>query len=665
MYFPVPTPTGADMQRTTTILLVDDDVRHCQSVEALLDMNGYQSITANSGTQATDVFEKGAPDLALLDVSMPDADGFDLLKQFKKQRPDLPIIMLTGNASIDAAVDALRKGAYDYLLKPFEHGKLLKTIQNALEQQRLRSQNVTITRELAQSQERYRYLVQNSPDIIYMLDESGNFSFISDSVSRLLGFQPAEVIGNHYTNLVAQRDWSKAQYTFNERRTGERATSGVELRLVVKKHDKPRSNGNGHYRPIELKSTGLYGQEQSKDNNYFIGTYGVGRDISERKKLENQLQHAQRQEAMGRLAGGIAHDFNNLLMGIQGRASLLSLELGKSHPQREHIEAIEEYVRSAANLTRQLLGFARGGKYEVKPVDIDELLLSSAAMFGRTRKDIQIHTQTPFDRLVVEVDKRQIEQVLLNVFINSWQAMPNGGDLYLETSVVSFDDSSFRPPELKKGQYAKISITDTGIGMDDSIRQRVFDPFFTTKEKGRGTGLGLASAYGIIKNHGGMITVYSEMGHGATFNIYLPLSNKDLQSESLDRGKLFPGNETVLLVDDEAMVIDVGKAMLEKLGYRVVAVTGGEAAVEQVKRGGAIDIVVLDLIMPGMDGGKTFETLREIDPDIPVMLSSGYAMNGMAENVMRRGCNGFIQKPFNIAELSQKIRTILDGTPPV
>ncbi len=653
------------MHSATRILVVDDDLRYCRSLEALLDLNGFQIVTANSGQEAAEVFDRETLDLALLDVRMPDANGFDLLKRFKESRPSLPIIMLTANASIDAATDALRQGAYDYLRKPFEHAKLLKTIQNALEQQRLRNQNTTITRELARSQERYRYLVQNSPDIIYTLDESGCFSFISDSVSQLLGYQPDEVIGHHYTSLVARQDWSKAQWTFNERRTGNRATTGIELRLVVKKPPRPDAARNGHYRPIELKSTGLYTPVERDSNNNFIGTYGVGRDISERKKLESQLQHAQRQEAMGRLAGGIAHDFNNLLMGIQGRASLLALELGPSHPQRDHIEAIEEYVRSAANLTKQLLGFARGGKYEVKPLNIDALLVTSAAMFGRTRKDIQIHNRERADNPVVEVDKRQIEQVFLNIFINAWQAMPNGGHLYLESSVITYDDSSFRHPELKNGAYAKASITDTGIGMDEATRQRVFDPFFTTKDKGRGTGLGLASAYGIIKNHGGMITVYSELGHGSTFNIYLPLTDKNVQSEVVESGKVFKGTESVLIVDDEKMVVDVGEAMLKKLGYRVETVSGGEQAIARLKNGQAsYDLIILDLIMPGMDGGKTFDGIREISPNMPVLLSSGYAMNGQAEGIIRRGCNGFIQKPFNIAELSRKLRTILDGDTP-
>jgi two-component system, cell cycle sensor histidine kinase and response regulator CckA len=389
----------------------------------------------------------------------------------------------------------------------------------------------------------------------------------------------------------------------------------------------------------------------------------ITRDITERKLIETKLQQVQKFEAIGTLAGGIAHDFNNLLMGIQGRASLMSMEMETSHPYREHIQAIEEYIRSAANLTKQLLGFARGGKYEVIPVDMNKLLLGSSSMFGRTKKEIRIHAKCQQSPIVVDADRGQIEQVLLNMYVNAWQAMPpEGGDLYLETMIVTLDAAYCRPHRAKPGRYVKVSITDTGAGMDETTRLQAFDPFFTTKEKSRGTGLGLASAYGIIKNHGGMITVYSEIGHGTTFNIYLPVSEKNSQQEIPLEKKLIKGSATILLVDDEEMIIDVGQAILERLGYRVVVCRGGQEAVKTITgRGNEIDLVILDMIMPGMDGGTTFDRIRNIRPEMPVLLSSGYAINGQAHEIMRRGCNGFIQKPYNISELSDKVRNVLDG----
>ena len=386
------------------------------------------------------------------------------------------------------------------------------------------------------------------------------------------------------------------------------------------------------------------------------------RAVEEKAKLDIQLRQFQKFEAIGTLAGGIAHDFNNLLMGIQGRASLISLDLETSHSHRGHINAIEEYIRSATNLTKQLLGLARGGKYEVKPIDINELVLGSSAMFGRTKKEIQIHTKCQESSLVVEADRGQIEQVLLNMYINAWQAMPpTGGDIYLETKIVKLDETYCKSRQIETGLYIKVSVTDTGSGMDETTRLQVFDPFFTTKDKGRGTGLGMASAYGIIKNHGGIITVYSEIGHGTTFNIYLPQSWKQSQPESPVEREIKKGTETILLVDDEELIIDVGQAMLEMLGYRVIIARNGQEAIHLIMElGKQIDLVILDMIMPGMDGETTFDRIREIKPVMPILLSSGYTINGHADKIMRRGCNGFIQKPYNISELSQKIRKVLD-----
>jgi len=387
----------------------------------------------------------------------------------------------------------------------------------------------------------------------------------------------------------------------------------------------------------------------------------IATDITEMKQLELQLQQAQKMEAIGTLAGGIAHDFNNLLMGIQGCASLIMTEMDPSDPLFDHLKGIEEYVKSAADLTKQLLGFARGGKYEVIPIDINQIVESSSQLFGRTKKEIVIHSKFPKDIWTIEADQKQIEQVLLNLFLNAWQAMPDGGELYLQTANINLDEKYLKPYEANPGRYVKISVTDTGVGMDETTQQKIFDPFFTTKDVGRGTGMGLASAYGIIKNHEGFINVYSEAGKGTTFNIYLPASDKEVHRETATETGLVKGSETILLVDDEEMIIKVSKPMLEKLGYRVVAVRSGQEAVEIVSgEDEAIDLVLLDLIMPGMDGGKTFDRIRKIQPQLPVLLSSGYAINGRALEIMNRGCNGFIQKPFSMSELSKKVRKVLD-----
>ncbi|MCK5193317.1 MAG: response regulator, partial [Desulfobulbaceae bacterium] len=357
----------------------------------------------------------------------------------------------------------------------------------------------------------------------------------------------------------------------------------------------------------------------------------------------------------------IAHDFNNLLMGIQGRASLMMMDTDSSHPYNEHLKGIEDYVKSAADLTKQLLGFARGGKYEVKAIDLNKLIINQNRMFGRTRKEINIQEKFEKNLWAVDVDQGQIEQVLLNLYVNSWQAMPGGGDLYIQTENIVIDESFNRPYHVEQGKYVKVSVTDTGVGMDEPTQQSIFDPFFTTREMGRGTGLGLASAYGIIKSHGGSIDVFSEKGEGTTFNIYLPATEKEIVKEKKSQEEVLKGAETTLLVDDEDMIVDVGCGIIEKLGYNVLTAKSGKEAIEIYKKNhDRIDMVLLDMIMPEMGGGESYDKLKEINPGIKVLLSSGYSIDGEATKILERGCNGFIQKPFYMTDLSKKIREIID-----
>jgi signal transduction histidine kinase/ActR/RegA family two-component response regulator len=381
----------------------------------------------------------------------------------------------------------------------------------------------------------------------------------------------------------------------------------------------------------------------------------------ERKELAVQLQQAQKMEAVGTLAGGIAHDFNNLLMGIQGRVSLMLMDLDSDHPYFTHVSGIENAVKRGADLTKQLLGFARGGKYEVRPTNLNDLVEKSSEMLSRAKKEMRIHRKYEKDIWTVEVDRGQIEQVLVNLYVNAWQAMPAGGDLYLETKNVRLDEKYTRPFNVGPGNYVKICATDTGVGMEEATRQRVFEPFFTTKEMGGGTGLGLASAYGIIKNHGGIINAHSEPGQGATFNIYLPASDKEIEKDRDPSADILGGAETVLLVDDEDMILDVGKEMLEALGYHVMLSPNGKQAVGLFKENkDKIDMVILDLIMPDMGGGEVYDRLKQINPKVKVLLSSGYSIDGQANQILERGCDGFIQKPFDIREVSKRIREILE-----
>jgi nitrogen-specific signal transduction histidine kinase/CheY-like chemotaxis protein len=384
------------------------------------------------------------------------------------------------------------------------------------------------------------------------------------------------------------------------------------------------------------------------------------RDLSERKELENQLQQAQKLEAIGTLAGGIAHDFNNLLMDIQGNVSLMFFNTDSSHEYCERLKNIEKQIESGARLTSHLLGYARKGKYEAKPIDLNRLVKDTSENFGRTRKQITIHRELSGDLFAIKADSGQIEQVLWNLLVNAEYAMPRGGDLVLRTINTSHKDMKGKLYDPKPGNYILLTVTDTGIGMDTDIMDRIFDPFFTTKEMGRGTGLGLASAYGIIKGHGGYIDVDSEKGRGSTFSIYLPASERKVEKAIKTAERFIKGRGTVVLADDEEVILEVGRELLEGMGYRVLTARDGDEAIKVYrKHTDEIDIVVLDMVMPNMGGGEAYDRMKEIDPDIKVLLSSGFSIDGEATEILERGCNGFIEKPFRMNELAEKIREIL------
>jgi two-component system cell cycle sensor histidine kinase/response regulator CckA len=393
----------------------------------------------------------------------------------------------------------------------------------------------------------------------------------------------------------------------------------------------------------------------------------VQRELAERKRaedrkkeLEAQFLHAQKMEAIGTMAGGIAHDFNNLLMGILGNLSLILLDTEPDHRHYRKLKDIEQCVQRGADLTNQLLGFAMRGKYEPIPTDLNEIIKQSSEMFNRTRKEISIHEKYEPALRPVEVDRGQLEQVLVNLYVNARHAMPGGGNIYLQTENVTLNEKEVKPYNVKPGNYVKTSITDNGVGMDEKTRQRIFEPFFTTRKMGQGTGLGLASVYGIIKNHGGFIHVYSEKGKGTTFYVYLPATEKEIVEEKKLPERILEGTETVLLVDDEDIIIDVGGKLLNRMGYKVLTARSGKEAIEIYEKNKAgIDIVILDMIMPGMGGAETFELLKKINPAVKILLSSGYSLESQAADILERGCSGFIQKPFRMKTLSQKIRIIL------
>jgi PAS domain S-box-containing protein len=520
---------------------------------------------------------------------------------------------------------------------------------------------------LKKSEEEYHSILDANPEPVILYDMEGKVEYFNLAFTNVFGWTLDECFGKSMDFFVLEDVWPGTKTMIDNLLSGDNF-SGVETRCFTK-------DGS-------IIHASLSGAIYRNMNGDPIGSIVTIRDISEQKKLEKQAQQA----AIGILAGGIAHNFNNLLMAIQGRTSLMLFDTNHDHPHFKHLKGIEDYIDRAAILTKQLLGFARGGKYQVKPSDVKEIIHTSFDMFrrtknkvaihiyiqeeiihtsfdvfGRTKNEIAIHIYIQRDIWSVEVEQSQIEQALLNLYVNAWQAMPGGGDLYIQAQNTVIDENFRRSYQTVPGKYVQISVTDTGRGMDRATRQRIFDPFFTTMEMGEGVGLGLASVYGIIKNHGGFIDVYSKKGKGTTFEIYLPASRKVPVKEKNAHKEVSRGTEKILFVDDEEMIIEVGRAIIENLGYQVLIARSGQEAIEiYTKNREKIDMVILDIIMPVMAGDSIYDKLKEINPDIKVLLSSGGGIDCKVSDLLNCGCDGFIQKPFNMGVLSNKIREILD-----
>jgi len=508
---------------------------------------------------------------------------------------------------------------------------------------------------LRESESRFRRFAEIAPAGIVILDRNGDPSYVSHKFLDLFGYQredlssmeawwplayPDETLRNR-----VQREWQEA------------VESARKTRSEITPLEYPVTCRDGSVRLIEFRMAAA----GDLDIVLFMDVTDRRRKEEERKNLEDRLRQARRLESVGTLAGGIAHEFNNLLMGIQGNASLMMLDLEPSHPHYERLKRIERQVQSGARLTSQLLGFARGGRYRSNPISMNVIIDKIASIFERTRKELTIHRRFSGDLWVVEADTSQMDQVFMNLFMNADEAMPGGGDIFLETENVLLDEMQAAPLDLSAGKYVRIAVSDTGKGMDAETLERIYEPFFTTKGTGKSAGLGLPAAYGIIRGHGGAIDVASEPGLGTTFRIYLPVAEKTVIEEKGARTEAVKGKETILIVDDEAIILEVTQGMLRSMGYQVFCAGSGREALDIYReKGGRIDLIVLDMIMPGMSGTETFERLRELDPNGKILLCSGYSIEGKAAKLIEKGCGGFIQKPFRMEDLSREVRTILD-----
>jgi PAS domain S-box-containing protein len=498
---------------------------------------------------------------------------------------------------------------------------------------------------LRHSEQRYRELAELLPAAICELDAEGRLTFANRGFAELTGWSREQATGQHYAAFLAPADHDRAAAAMAALGAGERRP-GEELEL--RRADGSTVLAVVHNAPI-LRA------------GVFAGMRAVAVDITERKRLEAQLLEANKLEAVGQLAGGVAHDFNNLLAAILGYAELLRLDGAPGSLAREAGEVIGKAAQRGSELTGQLLGFARRGKHQNAPVDLHRVIREVARLLERTLdRNIRIDLQLDAPEATVLGDPGQLHQVLLNLAVNARDAMAQGGVLTFRSArlAAAGDDGL--------SQQVQVSVIDTGCGIPEAIRQRIFEPFFTTKPRGQGTGMGLAMAYGIVKNHGGEISVRSTVGQGTTMEILLPLpaQKRKATPTSTSFAALRPGRGRVLLVDDEPLVRQTGRAMLQRLGYEVLEAADGAEAVERYRaRSQPIDVVLLDLVMPTMAGRECMAALQALDPAVKVLVSTGYGRDGRVQELLDAGALGFVAKPYMVDDLAALLREALESRP--
>ena len=507
-------------------------------------------------------------------------------------------------------------------------------------------------RKLVEGEELFRLITENAADMIAVVDANGERLYNSPSYQRVLGYSPEELRDTSSFEQVHPDDRELVKAAAKEA-----ISAGTGRRIEYRMRHK-----EGGWRTLESTASTIIDGEGRVEKLVI-----VNRDISTRRRLEEQLRQAQKMEAVGRLSGGIAHDFNNLLGIIIGYGEILDEELDPAHPLRESVGEVLKAGRQAASLTRQLLAFSRQQVLAPKVLDLSVVISEVEKMLGRLiGEDIELSTISEPELGRVKTDQGQIEQVILNLAVNARDAMPHGGKLIIETSNVEVDEvfAQQSPYPIEIGSYVCLAVRDTGVGMNAATQAQIFEPFFTTKEKGKGTGLGLSMVYGVVKQSGGYITVNSELGAGTTFKIYLPRVDAPLEREHA--GASVPtslqGTETILLVEDETGLRTLTCALLARCGYKVLAAQNATEALEASQQyQGPIHLMLTDVVMPGVNGRVLAQQLAQSRPDTKVVYMSGYTGQTFSGHAILDPGSRFLAKPFTRETLARRIREALDG----
>lgn len=632
------------------LLLIEDDDAHVELIRRAFEpwaMYFHLSV-ANTLSAARAALAAGMPeyDLIISDWRLPDGEGLDLLDGARQ----LPLVLMTSYGNERVAVEAMRAGALDYIVKSdVSFADLPHVAQRAVRQWRAVREQQRMEQALRESEARYRLITQNTSDLIAIVDEQRCFRYVSPSITVLLGYAPDELIGVDVLVGLHPDDRPLSERYWREVMHQMRTTATFRYR---------HASGSWRWFECDLKAV-------LQDGTYSLIV--VGRDITERRELEARLLQAQKMDAIGRLAGGVAHDFNNLLAVITGCTELARQTLDADHPATPELIEIQKATVRAAALTRQLLAFARRQAFEPRLVNLNTLILDMEKLLRRLiREDIVLRTLPAPGLWLVHADPGQIEQVIVNLAINARDAMPHGGFLTIATANIVSDDALTRTlPTLNPGPYVQLAVSDTGIGMTDEVRRRAFEPFFTTKEAGAGTGLGLATCYGIAAQHQGVIDLISSEGHGTTVTIYLPRAERRVADTPADATATADpgGTETILLVEDDPAVRDLTARVLRAHGYTVIEAADGDTAIRVVRSGSvSVQLLLSDNVMPHMGGVRLAEHLAGMFPHLKVLMMSGYADESTPTHVAGApGAPPVLQKPFTPTMLVRQVRAVLDS----
>ncbi len=661
---------------TCKILIIEDETPIRLSMAAYLNDFGYQTVEAENGKIGLEVFRREAPDLVLLDLRMPEMDGLKVLSVLAVEAPDTPSIVVSGTGKIDDAIEALRSGAWDYVLKPIRDMQvLLHAINKVRERAKLLHENQrhqenleelvkeraaeliieinerrNAEKALRASEERYRTLIDTAREGVWVLDADACTTFINRQMADMLGYTAEEMLGQSMYDFLD--DAHKA--VLKEKLVRRQAGHGEQYDQLFRHKDGSEICGIVNASPL------------FSAQGEVVGSFGMITDVTERMSLQKRLQQAQRMEAIGTLAGGIAHDFNNILGAIIGYGQLIKFDLPKDSSQSlRYLEGVLKAADRAKNLVQQILTFSRQAREERKPLLLVPIIKESIKFLRAsipTSIEIRLHLES--ETSVVLADPTQMHQVLMNLCTNAAQAMGNeSGVLEVALSDVDIEcEADELALEKQSGPYIRLAVSDTGEGILPENVERIFDPFFTTKDLGQGTGMGLSVVHGIVRSHGGTIRVTSEPGKKTQFEVLLPRHELEpIETEIHNSATLARGTEKILVVDDEESIVDILKQTLLYLGYKVEGESSSLNALETFRsKPAGFDLVITDMTMPGLTGAKLARELMDIRPDIPIILCTGFSDKISTEEAKAIGIRELLLKPLDTASLADKVRKVLN-----